>query len=165
MKRPIFSLALMSLSLCALAQPRPSAKSEEAAVQYVKNVLASRFDNRLPRISLEYFLAYETNGASAKWTVSECEKPSTGASVDPPRNSPICVRADFDLKSGDALTILISADQQFRRESVVRLTLTELTGNVRRIRSLGDLPMELHREPPGRPLKTPRDLPLPASDS
>lgn len=155
MRRLIISLALIGFSLCALGQTRSSTKNEEAVIQHVKNLLASSFDTRLPRVSLEYFLAYETDGAPAKWIVTECEEHAAK------RNSPTCVQADFDLNNGSGLTILIrvegSRSQNSTDSSVVSLSVTGLTGNVRQIRSLGDLPMELHR----MPSRTPKDLPLP----
>ena len=164
MREAMFSLALISLSLCAPAQT-PSANVDAKLIQYVKNLLASSFDTRLPRVSLEYFLAYETGDASAKWTITECKEHSAGGSADAKRNSPTCVQADFDLNNGSGLTILIrverSRSQKSTDSSVVSLSVTGLTGNVRQIRSLGGLPMELHRVPS----RTPKDLPLPGRAS
>jgi hypothetical protein len=161
MRGTFFSLVLASLSLCALAQTGPSAKSEVAVIQHVKDLLASSFDSRLPRVSLEYFLDYETDGAPAKWILTECEKPSANRDVAPRRNSPKCIRADFDLSDGGALTILIrvreSQNPQSSSESLVNLTITDATGKVRQISSLGDLPMELHRWPS----RIPKDVPPP----
>jgi hypothetical protein len=165
MRRPFFSLTLVSLSLCAFTQPRPPSKNDGAVIQYVKNLSAASFDSRLPRVSLEYFLEYETEGAPAKWTIGGCGEPSTSRNADPGLNSPICVHADFDLDNGSTLTILIQVEGSQRQKSpdsfVVSLSITELTGSVRQIRSLGDLPMELHRWP----AKTPKDLPAPGRDS
>jgi hypothetical protein len=166
MRPLIFSLAVISLSLCAVGQARSSSNNDGVVIQQVKNLFASSFDSRLPRVSLEYFLAYETDGAASRWVISECEKQSANRSADPRRNSSLCVRANFDLNSGGALTILIrvekSQNEQFCRESVVSLAVTELTGTVRQIRSLSDLPMELHSVFPSKP---PNDLPLPNRDS
>jgi len=153
MRRLIFSLAVVNLSLCALAQPPSPTKGDGTAIHNAKSILASSFDSRLPRVSLEYFLEYETDGAPAKWIVTECKEHAVK------RSSSTCVQADFDLNNGAALTILIRLDgpqnQKFQYPSVVSLSVTELDGNVRQIRSLADLPMELHRWPSGR---SPADL-------
>lgn len=165
MRRPFFSFAIVGISLCALAQTRSSAKTEATAIQHLKNLSASSFDSRLPRVSLEYFLAYETNDAPAKWALTECEKQSTDGNVAQRHNSPHCIQADFDLNDGGALTIVIrveeSQNEQFSNGFLVGLTVLDVTGKVRQIRSLGDLPMELHR----LPSRTPKDLPLPSTDS
>lgn len=131
----------------------------------MKNLMAFTFDSRLPRVSLEYFLTYETEGASAKWIIRGCDGLSTDRNADPRRNSPICVQADFALNDGGALAILIrvekSPNENFGDPHLVSLTVTKSTGKVRQIRSLCDLPMELHRWPS----RTPRDLPLPGRAS
>lgn len=160
--RTTLILALLSLSICALAQTSLPKNNQVHVVQYVKSLSASSFDSRLPRISLDYFLAYETKDAHAEWIVTRCDEHAAG----PKHNSPICVQADFDLNSGGLLTILIRVDEpqdeQLRSESLVRLEVTEASGHVRQIRNLIDLPMELHRIRPSTPLK---DMPLPGRDS
>ena len=166
MRRLIFALALLSFPLCASAQTGSSTKNEAAVIQHVKNLSASSFDARLPLVSLAYFLAYETEDAPARWTTTRCkEQHSAGESVDAKRNTSNCVQADFDLNNGSALTILIRVEEsqshKFSDSSVVSLSITELTGANRQIRSLGDLPMELHRWP----AKAPKDLPAPGRDS
>jgi hypothetical protein len=165
MRRTILSLTLISLSLCALAQTPSLSKNDEQTIQHVKSLLASSFDSRLPRVSLEYFLAYETDGAPAKWIIGGCSRQSTDNSDGVGHNRPICVQADFDLNDGGALTILIRVEEsqnwKLADASLMTLTVTKSTGNFRQIRSLGDLPMELHR---AFPSKIPKDLPPPSSD-
>lgn len=164
MKETFFSLALISFSLFASAQTPSSANHEGDVIQRAKNLLASSFDGRLPRVSLEYFLAYETDDAPAKWNITECKDRSAGGNAGPKRNSPTCIQADFDLNNGSALTILIGVegtqDEKFSDAFIVSVSVTELTGSVRQFRSLGDLPMELHRWP-----RTPKDLPPPGRES
>ena len=159
MRRLILSLALISISFCVLAQTHASAKNDRQVIQHVKTVLASSFDSRLPRVPVEYFLAYETDGAPVKWIVRGCDGQSTPRNVDALRNAPISVEADFDLNDGEALTVLIrveeSQNEQLPSESLVSLMVIDLTGKVRRIRSFVDLPMELHKAFPSR---TPKDL-------
>jgi hypothetical protein len=71
-------------------------------------------------------------------------------------------RQDFDLDDGAALTILIrveaSQNGKLWEASPANLSITESTGNIRQIRRLADLPMELHWWPSKTP---PKDLPLP----
>jgi len=166
MRRSIISLGLIVLSLCAFAQPPSIAISEKEAVQHVKNLLASSFDARLPRIPLEYFLAYEVSGVPGKWMVTDCRKQANDVGVGAKDNPAPCVRTEYELKNGDYLTLLIPLgnvqNSESEGEAIVRLTVG---GNVRRIRSLGDLPMELHRPPNKGPSKTPRDMPPPGRDS
>jgi hypothetical protein len=174
MSQTIFSLAVLSLSLCASAQPRSSDNSTQAAIRYVKTLSTSSFDSRLPRISFADFLSYETGSVQGKWAIVECEK-----QIVPERNYAnqdvtTCVQADYDVKRtehldrparslsrGGLLTILISVETskngQFRGEAILNLAVTDATGAVHQIRNLADLPMELHRPPP----RTPKDLPVP----
>ena len=113
---------------------------------------------------LEYFLAYETDGAPVKWIIRGCDGQSTEGNADALRNSSTCLEADFDLNDGEALTVLIhveeSQNEQLPSESLVSSTVIGLTRKVRRIRRFVDLPMELHRAFPSR---TPKDL-LPPRD-
>ncbi len=169
MRRAILSLGLMACSLCVLAQPPSSAISEQTVIQHAKNLLTSSLDSRLPRIPLEYFLAYETNGTRGKWVVTECGKLSSNVTVDPKRKDELCVKTDYELKDGDVLTVLIGfdgvKDGQIGDAAILRLTLAELTGIVRPIPSLWDVPLALHRGLSRGPSRTPRDMPPPARDS
>ena len=116
-------------------------------------------------MSLEYFFAYETGGAPAQWTITDCEKRSTDGSVEQRPNYRTCVQADFELNHGGALTVLVrvegSKNGRSRGGSIVQLTITDLTGSVRQVPSLDDLPKELRRWPS----RTPKDVPLPEGDS
>jgi hypothetical protein len=98
------SLAVIGFSLCALGQTCPSEKRDDAAIQHVKNLLAFSLDSRLPRVSLEYFLAYETDGAPARWTMTQCGKQFADGSIARGRIPSICVQADFDLDRGGMVT-------------------------------------------------------------
>ena len=174
MRRTIFSLALLSLSLCASAQSHSSHNSTQVAIRYVKTLSTSSFDSRLPRISLADFLSYETGSVQGKWAIVECEKQTVPARDYANQDFPTCVQADYDVKpteqletparslsGGGLVTILVgvktSENSQFRGEAILNLTFTDVTGAVHQIRSLGDLPMELHRPPP----RIPKDLPVP----
>ena len=174
MRKTILSLAVLSLSLCASAQPRSSDNSTQGAIRYVKTLSTSSFDSRLPRISLADFLSYETGSLQGKWAIVECEKRTVPARDYANQDFPTCVQADYEVKrtehletparslsGGGLVTILVgvktSENGQFRSKAILNLTFTDVTGAVHRIRNLDDLPMELHRPPP----RTPKDLPVP----
>jgi hypothetical protein len=80
----------------------------------------------------------------------------------------MCVEAEYELKTGGLLNLLISLDELQKAElggsPKVKATVIGAAGEVRQVHSLGDLPMELHRGLPPRPTM-PRDLPAPARDS
>ncbi len=169
MRRAILSLGFIALSVCALAQSPSSATREKNAVQHAKNLLASSFDSRLPRIPLEYFLDYETDGAPRTWTIAQCDEQSKHPDGESTSGAAVCVRAQYELKSGEYLTVLIKFEEtqtgNVVGQQIVKLAVGQMTGHVRPLRNLGDLPMELHRRLESIPSKTPRDLPSPARDS
>jgi hypothetical protein len=148
-----------NISVCVLAQSHSSAKNDGRVIQHLKTSLVSLFDSRLPRVPLEYFLAYETDGAPVKWIIPGSDRQSTDRNADRLRNSPTCVEADFDLNDGEAVTVLIrveeSQKEQLPSESLVSLMIIDLTEKVRRIRRFVDLPMELHRAFPSRSQEDP----------
>ncbi|MGB9205588.1 MAG: hypothetical protein WCB94_16650 [Terriglobales bacterium] len=140
----------------------------------MKTIFASSFDSRLPRITLEDFLSYETGSVQGKWAIIECPKRTASAGDHANQDRPTCVQADYDVKptenldmptrslpGGGLVAILISVktfrNGQFRGETILNLALTDVTGAVHQLRNLFDLPMELHRPPP----RIPRDLPVP----
>lgn len=168
MRRIIFSLGFIAISICALAQPPSSIASEKNAVQHAKNLLAASLDSRLPRIPLVYFLDYETDGAPRTWMIAPCDKQSKQPDVALTSGAAVCVRAQYELKGGEYLTVLITFEEtqtgKLAEQPIVKVMVGQMTGEVRAIRSLGDLPMELHRRLDGAPSKTPRDLPSPARD-
>jgi hypothetical protein len=165
MRRVLFSLGFLSLTVFSFAQPRPSTKTENAAIQHVKKLLVSSFDSRLPNVNFEYFLRYETEDAPIKWDVADCGKQFANPTSKPSPLTQACVQADVDLTAGGAVTLIVSVavfkDGRFGDAALVSTTVTELTGNVRNLSALADLPMELHRPLP----KPPKDLPIPAGDS
>jgi hypothetical protein len=133
---------------------------ESAAIERVKNVLVSSLDHNLPKVSLEFFLQYETEGAPISWKVTDCGEPSRSRAAERGRAPATCVQADVDLKDNRALTLLISVGSKTVPSEVPALrsvTITDEDGSVRTVRHLSKLPMELHRP---RPVPK-RDLPLP----
>jgi len=165
MRLAILSLGLLAFSLGALAQSPSSTIRERAAVLHAKNLLVSSLDSRLPRISLEYFLAYEAEGVPGKWAIVKCDNQSKQPNVSPV----LCVKTDFELKNGNYLTLVIELEGtqngKFTGEKMVRVTVNNPTGEVRQVQNLGDLPMALHRRPSKAGSRPPRDLPPPARDS
>ena len=103
MRQATFSLAILSLSLCASAQPRSSDTSTQSAIRYVKTLLTSSFDSRLPRITLEDFLSYETGSARGKWTIVECQKRTASTGDQASQDRPTCVQVDYDVKPTENL--------------------------------------------------------------
>jgi hypothetical protein len=107
---------------------------------------------------LEYFLKYESDGASVRWEVNDCGEQSGDPRVDKGREFPVCVQAESDLKHQRTLTVVIvtgSAKDSLASPAVWSITVTYVTGEVRSLRRLGDLPMELHRRLP----RMPKDVP------
>ena len=116
----------------------------------------------------------ETATAIGTCAVVECEKRTGPAGDYAKQEFPTCVQAAYDVKPsehldtparslsrGGLVTVLINVEMsdngQFRGAAILNLAVTDATGVVHQIRSLGDLPMELHRPPP----RTPKDLPVP----
>jgi hypothetical protein len=174
MRTAAFSLVILGLSLCASAQSRSSDDNKQAVIRYVKTLLASTFDSRLPHMSLEDFLSYETGSIQGEWAIIECQNRTAPAGDDANQRCPICIQAEYDVKRtenldvparslsrGGLVTILISVktfkNGQFQGEAILNLVLTDVTGVVHQLHNLFDLPVELHRPPP----RIPRDLPVP----
>jgi hypothetical protein len=162
MRRVLFSLGFLGLTALSFAQSRASTKTGNVAIQHVKKLLVSSFDSRLPKVSLEYFLRYETEGAPINWGANECDKESVKPTTPLSHN---CVQADVDLTNGGSVTVIVSVavfkDGSFGDAALVSMTVTDLSGLVRHLSALGNLPIELHRPP----IRVPKDLPIPVGGS
>ncbi len=112
----------------------------------------------MPKVTLEFFLKYEGEGAPIKWEVNDCGETQYPV-ADRERDSAMCVRADIGLKDGRAATVLISIGKLKKGvvdvPTVHGVSVTYPGGTMHRLDHLGDLPVELHRPLP----KGPRDLP------
>ncbi len=101
--------------------------------------------------------------------IAQCDKESKQPDIESDSVATACVRTQYELKSGEYLTVLIKFEEtqtgNVVGQQIVKLAVGQMTGQVRPIRNLGDLPMELHRRLDGVPSKAPRDLPSPARDS
>jgi len=157
MRGTSLSLLILLVTSCVPAQG-PPADEREAAIQRVKTLLVSSLDHGLPKITLEFFLMYEGEGAPIKWEVNDCGE-TLDTVVDHKPDSAICVRADVVLKDGRAATVLISTGTLKKGEanvpSVHAVSVSYPGGTKHRLDHLSDLPVELHRPLP----RGPKDLP------
>jgi hypothetical protein len=161
MRRMILSLCFLLFAVCLCAQSSPADKREKAVIQRAKNLLVSSLDNSLPKVTLEFFLQYEAGDAPIRWEVNDCGEETGNPTMDRGRDFPMCVEADFDVNH-QAVSVLVSVGTFKKGTSGVpilfSLTITGVSGVVRTLHHLGDLPMELHRPLP----KLPQDSPGPA---
>jgi hypothetical protein len=157
----ILSLWVLLLTVSLWAQPSSVNTTDKAAIRRAKNLIVSTIDRSLPNVSLEFFLRNEGRGAPIKWEVNDCGEQTGGPATDRGRDFPMCVEADFDVKDGTAVSVLISVGT-FKGgtsgvSALITVTITDPSGNSRPVRHLSDLPIELHRPAP----RLPRDLPDP----
>jgi len=150
-----------SLVLLLLLLPSSVQAQQEAggpAIQRVKTLPISSLDDGLPKVTLEFFLNYESEGAAIKWELKHCGETQDSA-VDHERDSAMCVQADFGLKDGRSATIVVSIGRAKKgvvdAPTVSGVSVTYPGGTKRRLDHLSDLPVELHRPLP----KAPKDLP------
>jgi hypothetical protein len=140
--------------------PYPN-NAKVAVIRRVKTVHVSSLDRGLPKVTLEFFLKYEGEGAPIRWQVSNCDQLNGNQLIARKWDSCICVEADIDLKGDRSATVVVSVGTvktgPVSVPTVFSVTVTDPGGMVHAVRRLSDLPMELHRPLP----KSPRDLPLP----
>jgi hypothetical protein len=160
------STFIFVLSSCPLwGQNSYTNKAEEVTIDRVKTLLVSSLDRELPRVTLEFFLKYEGEGAPIKWQTSNCNRPKGNPITDRDRDPIACVEADVHLKEGRSARVVVSLGRVGRHPAdaatVFSVMVTDQNGATHDVRRLSDLPAELHRPLP----KSPRDLPLPAGAS
>jgi hypothetical protein len=163
MRQTILRFLFLLVAFCVWAQ-RPSAdKTESGVIERVKVLPISSLDDTLPKVTLEFFLKYEGEGAPIKWEVNDCGEPTRETKADHAHGSAICVQADVGLKDGRAATVLVSVGALSKKPADVptiygvRVAYPE--GTIHHLDRLSDLPVELHRPLP----KGPKDLPAPVS--
>ena len=161
MQQTILTLLFLLLPFCARAQVPSADNTYMAAIQLVKTLPISSLDLSLPKVTLEFFLKYEGEGAPIKWEVNDCSEPTRNTVVDHARESAMCVEADIALKDGRAATVVVSVGT-FKKgpvdvPTVYGVRVTYPGGTIHRLDRLSDLPVELHRPLP----KGPKDLPAP----
>ena len=153
----------VQLAVCVAAAQGPSiGKTNQAAIQLAKSALVSSLDSSLPKVSLEFFLNYESGGAEIRWEVNDCGEQTGNPATDGGSDSPMCVEADF-AKDQTSITVMVSVGT-FKNvpsgaPSLFNVTVEGPNGKIHSLRRLGDLPKELHRPTRGMP----RDLPIPAT--
>jgi hypothetical protein len=160
MWRMILSLCVLLVVSVAAAQGPSIGKTEQAALQRAKSALVSSLDSSLPKVSLEFFLNYESGGADIRWEVNDCGEQTPNPATDRGTDSPMCVEADFTKDQTDVtVTVSVGTFQKgpSGKPALFGVTVHGPSGRVHSLR-LGDLPKELHRP-------APRDLPLPATTS
>jgi hypothetical protein len=142
------------------AQPQSADKMEQAAIQRAKSALVSSLDSSLPKVTLEFFLKYESGDAPIQWEVNDCGEQTGNRATNRGSDSPSCVDADFE-KDQTAVTILVSVGTFQKGPSGIpalrSATVDGPSGRRHALRRLGELPKELHRPARGMP----RDLPVP----
>jgi hypothetical protein len=155
----ILGICMLALTAGLGAQTQPVDKEDRDRIQHAKSLLVSLFDGALPKVSLEYFLKYESGGAAIHWEATDCGEQGD-PEIDARQEVPMCVEADFD-SNHRSVSVLIAVGTSRNPVSgkpvLFRATITDLGGDTKSIRRFGDLPMELHRPLP----RLPRDLPAP----
>jgi hypothetical protein len=157
MRLTILNVWSLLLTFCIWAQDPSADKTEMRTIQRVKTLPITSLDRSLPKVTLEFFLKYEGEGAPIKWGMGGCGD----RVVDYGRDSAMCVEADISLKDGRAATVLVSVGGIKRGPvdipTVYGVSVTYPGGTIHRLDRLGDLPVELARPLP----KGPKDLPPP----
>lgn len=163
MRQTILSLLFLSFVFRAWAQGPSSDKAEVGDIHRVKALLISSLDLTLPKVTMEFFLKYEGQGAPIKWEVTECGQSTRDAEVDHGSEVGTCVQAGIDLKDGRSATVVISIGKRSKKPADVPaihgVRVSYPGGTIHRLDRLSDLPMELHRPLP----KGPKDLSTPVS--
>jgi hypothetical protein len=159
MLRMNLCLSFMLLTSFTWAQVPSIGNTEQAAVGHAKSALVSSLDNSLPKVSLEFFLNYESGGADIHWEVNDCGEQTGSPGTDRASDAPMCVEAAFTKDQTDVtVTVAVGTFQKgpSGKPTLFGVTVHGPTGRVHSLR-LGDLPKELHRPTRGMP----RDLPIP----
>jgi hypothetical protein len=162
MRRTLIGIVFLTSTITLWAQT-PSANNEQREVERIKSFPVSSIDSTLPEVSLEYFLNYEADGAPINWEVNDCGEQS-GNPSDEKREIPACVQAEVFLKNHRTLTVLVvygTSKKKLDVPAVWSITIEDANGEVRVVRQLRDLPMELHRPMP----EMPKDSPSTVGDS
>lgn len=157
MWRRVYCFGLLLLITGSWAQSSPPEKSEKEAIERAKAVLASSLDRSLPKITLEYFLQYESKGGTIHWEASDCGEQTGNPAADRGRDFPICIAADFEVEHR-SVTVMVAVGTTGKgvtgTPELFSATVTDADGVVHAIKHLGSLPAELHRPLP----RSPRDL-------
>ena len=150
-------LGFLLISSLLAARSASPGERDQAIIEHTKSLLASSLDSRLPKVTLQYFLQYESDGASIAWEVNDCGEETGNPASDNGRDFPMCVEIDFD-SNRQAVTIFVAIGTSKKGLSgtpvLFSASVTDSSGAAHPLRRLGDLPRELHRPMP----RQPRDL-------
>lgn len=153
--RPMICYLVLLLTGSLWAQSSPVNKTDKVAIERAKAMMVSSLDRGLPKVTLEYFLRYESNGAAIHWEVNDCSEQTGNPAADRRRNFPVCVEADFDVQRR-TISVVVSVGIVSKgttgTPALLRVTVTDTNGPVRSIKQLGSLPAELRRPLPHLPL-------------
>lgn len=136
------------------AQSSPADKAEQSTIARVKKFQASSIDALLPKVSLEFFLRYESEGSPIHWEVNDCGEQTGNPSVDQGRNFPTCVEADFDVHHRSvSIVISVGTSKAGERDTggFFSGSITDADGTSHAIQRLSDLPARLRRYFPRQP--------------
>lgn len=152
MRRLVVILGLMLTNVSLFSQS-PETKEEKAAIDRAKSLLVSSLDDRLPKITLEQFLAYEGDGAEIHWEVNDCGEQTGDPEADRDRDFPMCVEADFDVHHR-AVSVFIAIGTSKKgplgNPALFSASITDQDGKIHSVPRLGDLPKDLRRPLPRR---------------
>lgn len=131
-------------------------KMEQAAIERAQDVLVSKFDSSLPRVSLKFFLESEAEGTKISWEMNDCGEQTGDPSVDRGRDMPTCVEASFTLKDQRTVDVMVAVGTSKKGiagdVTLFSATLTDETGT--HVIKLIELPAKLQR---GKPRKGPAE--------
>ena len=96
-------IVLVLLGSLASAQNSFKHEPQVVTIKRARNLLVSSLDDRLPKVTLEFFLQYEGEGAPIKWSVENCDQQEH---QDPAAS--ICVHAEVALKENRSATVVVS---------------------------------------------------------
>lgn len=159
----ILCFSCLLLSSLTWTQDPSIGKTVQEAIRRAKSTPVSSLDNSLPKVSLEFFLNYESGGADIRWEVNDCGEQTGNPARDRGADTPMCVEADFTKDQTDVAVMVSVGTFQKGPSGKPTLFGVRVQGPGGRAHSLrlGDLPKELHLPAP----RMPRDLPLPATSS
>ena len=152
LRRTVVLLPLL-LSSCLWAQSSTD-KAEQPLIAHAKKIPASAIDARLPKVTLEFFLSYESEGSPIRWELNDCGEQTGNPAVDQGRNFPICVEADFDVHHRSVNIVIAlgtSNGESQKAPGFFSGSITNPDGSSHAIQRLGDLPAQLRRYFPRQP--------------
>jgi hypothetical protein len=155
------SIVLVILMVLSLLPARAWENADTLDIENARLLLVSSLDSSLPKVTLEFFLKYEGEGAPIHWSTSLCDS-TTGEDLrERDKSSVNCVRAEVALKESRSVVVVLAMAKPrghtYVAPNVIRVSVKNSNGWTNVLRGLSDLPAELHRPLP----KSPRDLPLP----